>query len=100
MNSSAADFHSGDGVQDLDSTLEGLEVGVLVRKDAESALVDAKADARMNVFLRGLEPSIAGSLCNRGCEYRQPGRMGGNTDLLEDIVKKSVVAVVVHSPRY
>ena len=62
MNGGTPDFHSGDGVQHPDGTLERLEVRVLVREHAKSALVDAKADARMNVLLRGLEPSIARGL--------------------------------------
>jgi hypothetical protein len=58
VNCSAADFHGGDRVQDPDSTLERLEVRVLIREHSESALVNTKADTRMNVLLCGLEPSI------------------------------------------
>lgn len=66
VNGSATNFHGGDRVQDLDGTLERFEIRVLVREHAESALVDAKTNTRVNVLLRGLEPSIAGSLCDRG----------------------------------
>ena len=62
MDSSAADFHGSDRVQDPDSTLKRLEIRVLVREHAESALVDAKTNARMDVLFCGLEPSITGSL--------------------------------------
>ena len=62
MNSSAADFHSSDRVQDFDSTLERLKIRVFIREHAESALADAKANARVNVLFCGLEPSITGSL--------------------------------------
>ena len=65
VNCSTADFHGSDRVQDPDGTLKRLEVRVLVRKHAKSALVDAKANTRMDVLLRGLEPSIAGSLRSR-----------------------------------
>lgn len=62
MNSSAANFYGSDGVQNPDSTLKRLEIGVLVREHAESALVDAKTNTRMNILFCGLEPSITGSL--------------------------------------
>ena len=62
MNGSAADFHSGDGVQDFDSTLERLKIWVLIRKNPESPLADAKANARVNILFCGFEPSIARSL--------------------------------------
>lgn len=62
MNCGAADLHGGDRVQDLDSTLEWLEIRVLIREHTESALVDTKADTRMNVLFCGLEPSITRGL--------------------------------------
>ena len=71
VNGSTADFHGSNRVQDLDSTLERLKVRILVWKHAKSAMVDAEANARMNVLFRGLEPSITGSLCGRNCEYKQ-----------------------------
>jgi len=73
VNGSAPDFHGGDGVQHPDSTLERLEVWVLVREHAKSALVDAKADARMNVLLSGLEPSITRGLSDGNRQCRQLG---------------------------
>lgn len=72
VNGSTADFHGSNRVQDLDSTLKRLEVRILVWKYAKSAMVDAEANARMNVLFRGLEPSITGSLRDRNCEYKQP----------------------------
>lgn len=62
VNGSAADFHGGDGVEDPDSTFKRLEIRVLVREHAESAMVDAKANARVNVLLCRFEPGITGSL--------------------------------------
>ena len=65
VDSCATDFHGSDGVQDLDSTLERLEVRVLVREHAKSALVDTKADPRVNIFFCRLEPGIVGGLWDR-----------------------------------
>ena len=62
MNRGAANFDCSNGIQYPDGTFERLEVWVLVRKHAESAIVDAKTDTRMNVLLCGLEPSVRGSL--------------------------------------
>jgi len=76
VNGSTPDFDSGDGVQHPDSTLERLEVRVLVRENAKSALVDAKADARMNVLFRGLEPSITRGLSNGTGQYEQVAGRG------------------------
>jgi len=76
VDSSAPDFHGGDRVQHPDSSLERLEVRVLVREHAKSALVDAKADTGMNVLLCGLEPSITGGLSDESCEYEQWGGRG------------------------
>lgn len=81
MNGSAPDFHCGDGVQHPDSTLERLEVRVLVREHAKSALVDAKADARMDVLLRGLEPSITRGLSDGNRQYKQLGGVEARTCL-------------------
>ena len=67
VDSCATDFHGSDGVQDLDSTLERLEVRVLVREHAKSALVDTKADPRVNIFFCRLEPGIAGGLWDQSC---------------------------------
>ena len=74
MDGSTADFHSGHWIQYPDSTLERLEIRVLVREDAKSALVDAKTNAGMDVLFRGLEPSIAGGLGNGIREYGRSGR--------------------------
>ena len=102
MNCSAANLHGGNRVQYPDSTLKWLEIRILVRKYAKSALVDAKANTGMNVLFCRLEPSITRSLCDRKCEYRQPGReeASGNADLLEDVMEKCVVAIVIHAPEY
>ena len=62
MNGSAANFHGGDRVEDPDGPLKRLEIWVLIREHSESSLVDAKTNARMNVLLCGLEPSITGGL--------------------------------------
>ena len=62
MNSGAADLHGSDGIQDPNGTLKRLEIRILVREHAESALVDAKTNTGMNVLFCGLEPSITGSL--------------------------------------
>ena len=51
MDSSAADLDRDDGVQRADRGLEGLEVRVLIGEDAEEAVVDAQADARVDVLL-------------------------------------------------
>jgi hypothetical protein len=65
VDGSTADFYSGDRVQDFDSALERLKIWVLVREYTKPALVDTKADARMDVLFCGLEPSITGSLGSR-----------------------------------
>ncbi len=62
VDSRAADLDGDDGVQDADGGLEGLEVDVLVREDAEAAGADPEADPSVDVLLRGLEPCISLSL--------------------------------------
>jgi hypothetical protein len=62
VDSGTADFHGGHWVQDPDSTLKRLEIWVFVREHAESALVDAKTNTRMNILFCRLEPSITGGL--------------------------------------
>lgn len=72
VNRGTANFDCSNRVQYPDGTLKRLEVWILVRKYAESAIVDAEADTRMNVLLSGLEPSIRGSLWDRNRKQRLP----------------------------
>ena len=62
MNGNTADFDGGGRIQHLDNTFKRLEVGVPIWEHAKCALVNAKANARVNVLFCGLEPSITGSL--------------------------------------
>ena len=39
-------------------------------------------------------------VCDRNCEHKESRWKERNTDLLEDVMKESVVAVVVHAPEY
>jgi hypothetical protein len=71
VDGSATDFHGSNGVQDLDGTLERLEVRVLVREHAKSTLVDTKADPRVNILFCRLEPGIARGLWEQSCGYER-----------------------------
>lgn len=73
VDGGAADLHGGDGVQDLDSTLEWLKIWVLIGKHTESPLTDTKTDTGVNVFFCGLEPSITGGLRDQNCEHKKLG---------------------------
>jgi len=70
VNGNAADFDGGGRIYHLDNAFKRLEVGVPIREHAKCALVNAKANTRMNVFFCGLEPSITGSL-KSNCEHKR-----------------------------
>ena len=59
MHRGAADLDGDDGVEDADGGLEGLQVLVLVWEHTEVVVVHSKADAGMDILLRGLEPGVA-----------------------------------------
>ena len=62
MDSRAANLDGDDGVEGTDGGLEGLEVSVLVGKDAKVACVDAETDTGVHVLLGGFKPGITLSL--------------------------------------
>lgn len=72
MDGCTANLDCHDRVESSHRRLEWLQVAVLVREDAEVSCGDPKADTRMYVLLRGLEPSVG--LClhieNVRCEAR------------------------------
>ena len=62
MYRGASELDGDHRVQHAHHLFKGLEVGVLVGKDAEDAVVYAKADSCVDVLLRRLEPSVPLSL--------------------------------------
>ena len=72
-------------------------MGIPIWEHAKCALVDTKANARMNILFCGLEPSVAGSL-KLNCKHKKSGERSENPDLLEDVMEKNVVAIIVHDP--
>ena len=89
MDSGASELDGHHGVQEADRRLEGLEVRILVREDAEHPSIDAEADAGVYVLFRRLEPRIALRLeQRRQSAYRAQARrtQGTATYLLEDVV--------------
>ena len=100
MDCRAADLDGDDRVEDAHRGLEGLEVRVLVGKDAEDAGIDAQADTGVDVLLRGLEPCITLGLTAMPAVSSDGDKRQwkwGETHLLEDVVKQSIVSVVIHA---
>lgn len=80
MHSGTPELDGDDGVKLPDGGLEGREVVVLVWEDTEVTGFDSKTNTSGDVLLRRLEPSVA-------------------LRLFEDMVKDSVVRVVIHCVR-
>ena len=59
VDRSAPRLDRDNGVEDSDSSLEWLQVLVLVREYAEIIVVDSQANACVDVLLRRLEPRVA-----------------------------------------
>ena len=63
VDGGAAELDCDDRVQEADRGLKRLQVGVLVRKDAEDPWLYAETDPDVNVLFGRLEPSVSlGSL--------------------------------------
>ena len=94
MNRSAAHFDGDDGVQCTDGSLEWLQVPVLIRKHTKLPRTNAEANARMNVLCRRLQPRV--TLCLQKVLERDDSRKAVSGDLSKNVVKASVVCVVIH----
>lgn len=94
MNRSAAHFDGDDRVQCTDSSLEWLQKPILIREHTKLPRANAKANARMDVLCRGLQPCIA--LCLQKVSEREDSREAVGGDLSKNVMEACIMCVVIH----